>query len=321
LQGNLQTVEGKVVRLGEQQSEAETRLASRLENIQLGLSGLRRTVEAVKEVAAEGGDVNAFALSEVEYLLRLADHKLRLEQDIPSASEALTAASDRLATVNENAFNAVKRMIAENIASLRGVELPDRSAMAYKLAEMATGVDELRLLNDMKLDELTDRVKPNIAQGQAVADSEGPWWEQFSTTAMGHLKDMLKVRPYGKEPSSSPPLIAVEEEYFLRQNLRLQLEAMRIALLNEDAANFQASDQLARNWLRAYFDVNDPKVASLLSELEALQKLKFNPYVPDISPTLQAFLEIMERRSPVRSVAVPAATEAAAENKTGEIEQ
>jgi uroporphyrin-3 C-methyltransferase len=318
LQGGLQSLRGKIASLGEQQSEAEAELGSRLENIQLGLSGLRRTVEVVKEVAAKGGDVNAFALSEVEYLLRLADHKVRLERDIPSALEALTTASERLATVKENAFNAVKRMIAENIAGLRGVELPDRSAMAYKLAEMATQVDELLLLNDMKLAELTDRVKPNIAQGQAAADDSGSWWEQASSAAMGHLKDMVSIR---KERSSSPPLIAVEEEYFLRQNLRLQLEAMRIALLGEDAANYQASDQLARNWLRAYFDVNDPKVAGMLSELEALQKLKFNPYVPDISPTLQAFLEIMERRSPVRSVAVPAATEAAAETETGEMQQ
>jgi uroporphyrin-3 C-methyltransferase len=117
-----------------------------------------------------------------------------------------------------------------------------------------------------------------------------------------------------KERSSGPPLIAVEEEYFLYQNLRLQLEAMRLALLSGDAANYQDSNELARNWMQTYFDTSDESVKAFLSELQALQAIKFNPYIPDISGTLKAFEEVMAQRSPVRSMAIPTVTGAAAGN-------
>ncbi len=308
LGGNLQSLGDEVSAAGTQREQQIARFNSQLKNLQLGLNDLRRTLEAVRDMAASGGDVNAFALSEVEYLLRLADYKLRLQRDVPAALTALTAAQERLqpVTAKEDHFLGVQKMIAENMAALRGIELPDHSALAYKIAEMGKNINDLPLLQDKELAQRKERLKLKIEE-VLDAESQQAWWEQVYTNVTAELKKLVIIH---REGGPGPlPLMAEKEEYFLFENLRLKLESMRLALLSHDATNYQDSNALARKWLQTYFNTEDQAVATLLSELEALQTVQFNPYIPDMSSTLKAFLDIMERRSPVRSVVTPPDTE------------
>lgn len=307
LEGELQNLQNRLtVRISQLsehlQEERETiaQLDNRIENLQLGQRGLVNTLEAVKVLAARGGDVNALPLSEVEYLLRLAHHKLQFQQDVEAALNALKIANQRLETIGEEAFNTVQRMIRENIAALQGVDLPDRSALAHKIAEMAEQVDNLPIQIEKQMAHLKEKVAPaGNGEGEAAPETEIPWWERAADATWRQFKDIVIVR---RERASGPPLIAPEEEYFLRQNLRLELEAMRLTLLGGDATNYQESNETAREWIRIYFDTNDEQVQEFLNELQALQAVQFHPYIPDISNTLRAFREVMERREPVRSV-------------------
>jgi uncharacterized protein HemX len=303
LQGNLQSLNDQFGKYGEEQKRNWSQLETRMENVQLAERSLLTTLDNVRAVVARGGDVNALTLAEVEYLLRVADYKLKLQRDVRGAIEALTIAEQRLKMVDESAFLPVQRMLAENIASLRGVDLPDRSALAHKIIEMEQRVNSLPLRNQAQLAGLKEKVKPHVgeAETQAAASLES-WRDKFNAAAAAaweHLKDIVVIR---HERSSAPPLIAIEEQYFLIQNLKLELEAMRLALLNNNASSYQESNELARDWLQTYFDDQDAAVSEFLAELKALQAIQFNPYIPDISGTLRAFGDIMERRQPVRSI-------------------
>jgi uroporphyrin-3 C-methyltransferase len=298
LTGNLQALKEQFGGSQDERRKALAELDNRIQNLQLAQRNLLTTLDNVKTVVAQGGDVNAFPLAEVGYLLRIADYKLRLHRDVSGSLEALTIAEQRLAGVNEAAFSGVQQMIKENITSLHGVSSPDRSALAQKLVDMEGQVDGLPLQGQGAMAGLKEKVKPRPASG--ASPEEGPgWWEQAGTVALGHLKDIVVIR---RERSNAAPLIAIDEEYFLRQNLRMELEAMRIALLTNDVNSYQVSDNTARKWLETYFDAQNPQVAALMNELDALKAIKLNPYLPDLSSTLRAFQEVMERRQPVRSV-------------------
>ena len=313
LQANIQGVQEQLVQHAQAQEETIGRLDTRLENLQLAQRGLLNTLEAVKAVAARGGDVNALPLSEVEYLLRMADHKLELQQNVGGAIEALRIALQRLETVGENAFLAVERMIRENIATLRAVDVPNTAALAEQISAMAQRVDELPLRVEMQMAALKEKVALEPAGLQdTAADGEAPWWEpiaRLSSTAWGELKDIVVVR---HERMSGPPLMAVEEEYFLRQNLRLKLETMRLSLLSGEAASFHEANETARAWTETYFNTENDKVSDLLSKLEQLKTVQLNPYIPDISATIRAFRDVMERREPIRSVLSPAPADSGA---------
>jgi len=303
LQSNLQTLQEQLAAQDNARQDALAEIRAQLEDINLRERNLLTTLKNVKEVAALGGDVNALPLSEVEYLLRMADHKLQLQRDTNGALTALETARRRLRGVDETQFQPILNMLDDNIASLRGVNLPDRSALAHKIVEMEQRVDDLPLRNDVQIANLKNQVKPQpLAEDSIAAQSEQSWITQFQSAAWQQIKDIIVIR---NERSSGPPLIAVEEEYFLIQNLRLELEAMRLALLSNDPTNFQDSSELATNWLQTYFDSDATAVKEMLAELQALQTIQFNPYIPDISGTLRAFRDVMERREPVRSTTTP----------------
>ncbi len=136
LTGNLQGLKDRLESSLAERGKLLAEVDNRIQNLQLAQRNLLTTLDNVKTVVSRGGDVNALPLSEVEYLLRLADYKLRFQHEIPAAINALTEAEQRLGALNEDIFSGVRQMIKENIASLRGVDLPDRPALAQKILEM-----------------------------------------------------------------------------------------------------------------------------------------------------------------------------------------
>ena len=79
-------------------------------------------------------------------------------------------------------------------------------------------------------------------------------------------------------------MLVPEQRYFLYQNLRLQLESARLALLNADASSYKHSLQTAVSWLERYF-AGDERDA-MLNTLNALQQQQIEIAIPDISASL-----------------------------------
>ena len=301
----------------QQWQDQQNRLAAldtQIKNLKLSHSGVADNLETVKTVVAQGGDINAFPLAEVDYLLRLADAKLKLERNVPVARLALDVAQQRLKAVNERSLDQGETMLAEAIASLRGVQLPDIAGLAHKLADMEEEVGGLPLKIDSGTPDVKNRVRPAVTVAVS-ADVDRAWWDRSIEAVWNQFKDIVVIR---RVRSEAPPLIAIEEEYFLRQNLRLELESMRMALLRGDAQSYQDSYGLARQWTEAYFDAQDARVTAFLSQLQALQTVQFNPYLPDLAGLNKAFNDALTRRPPIRAVLktpaadpTPAATEGA----------
>jgi uncharacterized protein HemX len=290
------------------QQDRIARMDERLQNLRLGHNTLQEDLETFKVVAIQGGDANAFPLAEVDYLLRLADTKLRLERNVATAHLALDTARQRLRAVDERIMDPVDTLLGEAIASLRGVRLPDVPGRARKLTALTADVDTLPV-QLTAVPDIRNRFKPGEP---TVTDPDQSWWEQTTDAVWNQFKDIVVIR---REGITAPPLIAVEEEFFLRQNLRLELDGMRLALLRGDAEAYQHAYEQIRDWTQKYFDTQDERVARFLDELQALHTVQFNPYIPDLTGLNQAFHDALNRRQPIRPVrTAPAAlsTESAA---------
>lgn len=270
-----------------------------LKNSRLADTGLAESLETLRNLVAKGGDANAFPLAEVDYLLRLAESKLKLERNVSTARLALETAEQRLKAVDESVMAPVKTMLGETIGSLRGVKLPDLSALAHKLIEMGTQIAKLPIKINSAVPDIKERVKPS-ANAAISPDTAGlPWWERAGEAVWQQFKDIVVIR---RVHSAAPPLVAMEEEFFLRQNLMLELESMRAALLRSDAQTYQDSADLATQWLNTYFDTRESQVSTFLTELKTLRQVEFNVYLPDLAGIRQAFDEALRHRQPVRAV-------------------
>ena len=282
------------------------KLDQQLTDLRLTNSGLTDHLETLKTAVTKGGDVNAFPLAEADYLLRLADAKLKLERNVPAARLALETAQQRLKAVDEQALAPVLTTLGESLGSLRGVQLPDYSGLAHKLVEMEKQVGELPIKIDSGVPNIRERVKPSddVALG---TDAEQPWWDRAGEAVWDQFKNIVVIRRVRTE---APPLIAMEEEFFLRQNLVLELESMRMALLRGDAQSYQDTHDLVEKWLTTYFDTQDSRVTAFQSQLKALRAVQFNVYIPDLTGLNQSFQEVLARRQPIRGVQRPPAATA-----------
>lgn len=153
----------------------------------------------------------------MDYLLRLADAKLKLSVTSASPGWRWMSPSNAWKAVNESGLAPVQTMLAEAIASLRGVQLPDFAGLAHKLADMEKDVGGLPLKIDSGVPDIKTRVKPATTVTMS-ADAERSWWDRSTEAVWNQFKDIVVIR---RVRSEAPPLIAMEEEFFLRQNLRL----------------------------------------------------------------------------------------------------
>ena len=87
-----------------------------------------------------------------------------------------------------------------------------------------------------------------------------------------------------------------EQAYFLRQNLRRQLETARLAVLQLDGANYRDAVNEARAWIERYFDTDDRAVTAAIEQLDALAGERVRSNLPDLSASLEAVRTVMERR-------------------------
>jgi len=252
----------------------EATLAERVEPLRADVAALGERVERLAQAAEP--DPDELLASELEYLVRVADHRLRLERDRDGALEALEAARGRLAAAEGDAFAALAEALESDIASLRAAQGVDLEALGERLAGLAQRVDELAPLDPGIVPE------PSLPES-AARDSEG--WRALLAAMSENLSQFVRVR---RAERDERPSFIPDEQYLVRENIKLALENAVSAALRRDPENYRASLAAARAWLERYFAVEGETVTSMLEALAELETVNLTPELPDLSASLAA---------------------------------
>ena len=97
------------------------------------------------------------------------------------------------------------------------------------------------------------------------------------------------------------PLLTPQQQFFLRENLKLRLLSARFNLLFHDQSNLRADVRAADAWLEKYFDVRSKPVQGLQAVLRQLQATEIATDLPDLGRSLEA-VRVMQlaRDKPLR---------------------
>jgi uroporphyrin-3 C-methyltransferase len=95
--------------------------------------------------------------------------------------------------------------------------------------------------------------------------------------------DVVSVR---RTDEAVRPLLSPDARYFLRANLRLQMQTARLAMLRGERAVFEQSLEDAASWLREYFETDGTAVRSALAAIEEVRDEDVMTEPPDISGSL-----------------------------------
>lgn len=239
----------------------------RLDSMDAALADLRRRSE-------EGRD--AWIRAEAASLLEAANEQLAINSNPGLALKALAAADARLKLLSDPRLIPVRQQIAKEETALHAVPQADVAGMALSLSSLTDDVDNLPLKR-----VAPDQYEP--AGDHAEMDRKLTLWGQLRLSVSRLFASIFTVR---HRLTHVEPLLAPDQEFFLRRNLELRLTAARAALLNHDGSAFRNSIHTTRNWLIAYFNTQNPAVKAALDELSQMETQQLDPPLPDISQSL-----------------------------------
>jgi uroporphyrin-3 C-methyltransferase len=240
-----------------------------------------------QEVARSRDD---WVLAEVEQTLAIAAQQLQLAGNVPAALTALQTADGRLARSDRPQFIQLRKVLARDIERLKLAPNLDVPGMTVRLDQVIGAVDTLPLL-------VEGRPAPAPDAGE-TASAPG-WWGRAASAVWEELKGLVRVQRLDSKDQS---LLAPEQAYFLRENLKLQLLHARLALLQRNEPAFKSDLRAASVQLGRHFDVRQKPVAAAAATLAQLQAAAINVELPSINESLTAVRNYKQPRAdgPVR---------------------
>lgn len=230
-----------------------------------------------------------WALSEIEHLVIIATQELSLDADVNTALAALQAADDRLKDLGDPSVLNVRSQILSDINALKSVTAVDIPGMALYMADIITRVEKLPLRKSREVNG-----KQNTGSGVAEEQEQSPLWKQLLHTVWRELRGLVVI---SREKDVSVLSLLPEQRYYLYQNLRMELEAARLAILQRDTDNLRSSLELVQGWLKNYFDTDDVEISNISVSLEQMSKVTLRPKLPDISSSLETLRALIRERA------------------------
>ncbi len=236
-------------------------------------------------------------VQELESTLKLAQQQAQLTGSAQLLISALQAADGRIARAVQPRLNPVQRAIARDIERIKGAALSDIPALASRLDELVKAVDEMPMANAVGA---IARPVPAAARQPVQLPAEPPtdqgWWARTRAAADAlwarvwadvreEASELLRVTRVDQPEAL---LLAPEQAFMLRQNLKMQLLNARLALLARQIPQAQADVLTAAAAVRRYFDEEAAPTRHMLRALAQVQSEMKSTDLPRPTETLAA---------------------------------
>lgn len=252
-------------------------------------TSLTRQLNELQEKVAtiSGSDAKTWLLAQADFLVKMAGRKLWSDQDVTTAATLLKSADASLADMNDPSLIDVRRALTEDISTLSAVSQVDFDGIILKLNQLSNQVDNLRLA-DNNIDD-----SPMDADSDELSSSLSEWRQNLTKSWHSFMSDFITIR---RRDSSAEPLLAPNQDVYLRENIRSRLLVAAQAVPRHQDEVYKQSLETISTWVRAYFDVNDPSTKAFLDELESLSQQSISMDVPDQLKSQPMLEKLMQTR-------------------------
>ena len=249
-------------------------------------------------------------VQDLEAALRLAQQQTQLTGSAQPLISALQAVDQRIGRAAQPRLNPVQRAITRDIERIQAASLADIPALVLRLDEVARQVDEWPLLNQVGQRAEVAPAKsalPAVAAADQKADSPPPeadlgtqglgegwarvadWWTDLwsliwtDVTRSG--RELVRV---SRIDQPEAVLLAPEQAFFIRENLKLKLLNARLGLLARHMASSQADLIAVEAAIAKYFDTAAPLVRGAQVAVGQVRKDIVDGVLPRPDETLAA---------------------------------
>ena len=279
-----QSTEARMLAKQAQGGMADTAAKVALLEARVAEVGVQRTqLEDLIQSLSRSRDENL--LVDVEAGLRVALQQAAITGSAEPLVASLKQSDERLARYNQPRLEGVRRAIARDLDRVKAVSVTDVSTLSIKLDEAIRMVDDLPLVTqaEARRDGIRNvpatKARPASAAasggaggagGAGWAGRLGELWSGVGQSVWGDVKSLVRV---SRIDHPDAMLLAPEQAFFLRENLKLRLLNARLALLSRQFDTAQSDLIVAQSALERFFDrrARRTAVASDLVKLVAGQ--------------------------------------------------
>jgi uroporphyrin-III C-methyltransferase len=266
-------IEARALAKQAQELAHETAARQALTETRLGEVALQRAqVEELIQSLSRSRDENLVV--DIEAGLRLAQQQAQLTGSAEPLLAELRTADRRLERAAQPRLSRVRAAIARDIDRVRAASVSDVPGLLVKLDELARLVDELPLANAVPAAGAPRRQAPAARL---------PWWESMLTEIREEARALVRV---SRVDQPEAVLLAPEQGFFLRENLKFKLLNARLGLLSRQTDSARADIAAAMAALRKYFDGSARKTQLAAELLQQVQAQLRTVELPRIDETL-----------------------------------
>ena len=293
-----QSIEARTLARAAQEGTRE--LAARLATQESRISEVslqRAQLEELMQNLSRSRDENLVV--DLESDLRLAQQQAQLTGSAAPLLAALKTADQRLQRAAQPRLNPLQRAIVRDVDRIKSASITDVPSLVIKLDELVRLVDDLPVANAMVTNNVLTapvaapqpaRRAARQATGNAAAATDdtrfnltifSAWSERVLDTVWDEAQKLLRVSRIDHPEAA---LLAPEQTFFLRENLKLRLLNARLGLLSRQTDTTRSDLLLASSWLNRYFDPNSRRTQTatqLLAQVQSQLKISELPRLDD----------------------------------------
>jgi len=265
----------------------------------------RTQIEELIQALARSRDENV--LADLDAAIRVAMQQSAITGSADPLVLTLKQADERLARINQPRLERVRRAVAQDLERTRAAGVTDINVLTIRLDEVIRQVDELPLLSAAerrvapRAARPAQATAPDVASANSAASAAGSasaasqarsWaaqfgqrWGTFGAYLWDEVKGLVRVTRIDQPEAM---LVAPEQAFFLRENLKLRLLNARLALLSRQFDTAQSDLRDAQAALDRYFDRSARKVTLAMDLVKQVSTQSRLVTVPRPDATLAA---------------------------------
>lgn len=233
----------------------------------------RSQVEELIQNLSRSRDENT--LVDMEAGLRLAQQQAQVTGSVEPLLASLRSAEQRLARSGPPLAR-VRAAVLRDIDRIKASPATDIPALLARIDEITRQVDDLPLANAVApASGASDRKKEAAAKPK--------WWEKALADVGEEARNLVRV---GRIDAPEAALVAPEQGYFVRENLKLKLLDARLEVLSRDVGQARLDIASAGTTVRKFFDMNSRRTQMALQQMQQVQSQLRSTELPRIDETL-----------------------------------
>lgn len=250
---------------------------------------------------SRAGNNQQQTLSQIAYLLNLANLQLIISHDDQAAEALLKQAQSKVDALNDSRFFELNKALLANLQTLK-------TDGAFNLTALITNIDLLSngIMNSSLIPNKKDLNKSERKSEEVIAmkDADVHTWYERLWYHLSTLKDLIIIRH--NDPKLIP-LLDSEQQVLVKSLLQNKLLLVEYAAIRHNNNLYQNQLKMVGQWITTYY-FNSIDRQNLLTQVDTLRSINVAPHISNLNDSITLLNTLMNTNQPALQTAAPTLT-------------